>query len=815
MTSSAAGDSSPPSPHHAELPIDRGEIDRFVRAFFSGLDPLGYVSLRAFRQFPLKGEQNRPLHIEPIRLNLGLEPIIDAAVRIAARVSNGGEAAVFAPPVCTFTSRKGARSSDVHEAPALSVEIDQGDLQRVADSLSLILGARPTIALHSGSQWDDPETGALLPKGHLHWRLLRPARGSDQQKMLRRTRDIATLIAGGDPTGAPLVHPLRWPGSWNHKSKRPVMAVIIEENSTAIELTEALASLEDAAQASGIGMLRNASHLATPDPTPAEVAQIAEWLHHYPTAGLYWKDWTTVGLAIERLTGGSEAGFEVFRAWSATSPHYNLAGCRARWEEIKGCPGTWIGARYLRRKAIDHGWVEPTGDNAPQDRSSPASQTSAQRHAMPNSAQVQASPDLQAPGPDLTPDGDDLPPKPELEAGQDATEPPPPDDGAGDATFAAERDLPVIVVEAGKLHVLTDLAEAALIAAGAEIYQRGILVRPAIVELPAANDRKTQAAVLAELTAAGMLDELSQAAIWQRYNERKKRHVKTDPPPQAAAVLLARAGRWRFPYVRGIISTPTLRWDGSLITRPGLDEASGFYLALPSGFHMPAVSERPTMAEAAAALKLLEQLLVEFPFIDDGGVSHAVAVSGLITPIVRTAMQVAPLHAVTAPGIGTGKSYLVDLAAILATGRLCPVVFLGASDEELDKKLVGLLLAGVPLIGLDNARRRLDTDLLCQACERPLLELRRLGKSDTFTTPNGASLYATGNNLEVAGEMIRRTLRATMDAGLERPEPGLRGRSNRRGDGRSRTICRGRADHRASLPGGWPASRVRTARLLW
>ena len=111
------------------LAIDRTELARFVHALFPDLDPMGYVSLRAFRQFPPKGERDRPLHIEAIRLNLGLAPIIDAAVRVATRVSNGGEAGVFAPPICTFTSRKGAKGSDVHEAPVLSVEIDHGDLQ--------------------------------------------------------------------------------------------------------------------------------------------------------------------------------------------------------------------------------------------------------------------------------------------------------------------------------------------------------------------------------------------------------------------------------------------------------------------------------------------------------------------------------------------------------------------------------------------------------------------------------------------------------------------------------------------------------------
>ena len=34
-------------------------------------------------------------------------------------------------------------------------------------------------------------------------------------------------------------------------------------------------------------------------------------------------------------------------------------GAGKRWDEITGCPATWIGARFLRRMAIEHGWAEP------------------------------------------------------------------------------------------------------------------------------------------------------------------------------------------------------------------------------------------------------------------------------------------------------------------------------------------------------------------------------------------------------------------------------------------------------------------------
>ena len=245
--------------------------------------------------------------------------MIDAAERIATRVCNGGEPAVFAPPVCTFTGRTGAKGSDVHEAPVLSVEIDQGNLEQITDRLSLILSDRPTIALHSGSLWADPETGELLPKGHLHWRLHTGARprtaahaapGARHRHPDRRRRSL----------GTPPVHPLRFPGTWNRKTEPPVMARIVEENpNVTIDLADALAALEDAAQAADLATPGNAPHLAADD-LPAELAQLADWLRVYTTACLrppghgLWHDWNKVAMAIHRATGGSEAGYELFRA---------------------------------------------------------------------------------------------------------------------------------------------------------------------------------------------------------------------------------------------------------------------------------------------------------------------------------------------------------------------------------------------------------------------------------------------------------------------------------------------------------------------
>jgi len=701
------------------LAVDRAELARFVRALFPNLDQRGYVSLRAFRQFPPKdGERDRPLHIEAVRLNLGLEPVIDAAERIALRVSNGGEPGVFAPPVCTFIGRTGAKASDVHEGPVLSVEIDQGSLEQIADALSLILGDRPTIVLHSGSLWTDPETGELLPKGHLHWRLRTPARGPEQQRMLRRARDIATLIAGGDPSATPQVHPLRWPGSWNRKADPPVMATIVEENAnTTIDLPDALAALEDAAQAANLATPPSAAYLAADD-LPAELAQLTEWLRFYTTACLrpagqgLWHDWNRVAMALHRATGGSMAGYGLFRAWSATSRFYNEADCRARWDAITGCPATWIGARFLRRMALERGWTEPPPEPPP--------------HPMP---------------------GDGPQPR-----------------------------LPTILCAAGRLDRMYREAEAALLIAGAPIYQRTMLVKPTVVEYDAAppsgstEPRKTHSTALIAVTAPALTKLLSQVAIFMKFDARKKTHVVCDPPPKLVDIILASRGDWAFPVVRGVLTTPTLRPDGSLLTKPGYDPLSRYYLSFPSNLVVPEIPDQPTKAEAEEALARLNSLLNGYDFVKDDGVSRSVALAMLMTQVLRCAMPVSPLLAVSATAPGTGKSHLVDLCSHIAIGRWCPIMNAGKSDEETEKGINTKLISGVPGFSIDNVHRMLDLEALNTATERPLLSPRLFGSLTDIEIENGAVIYQTGNNLAVVGEQRRRTMLCCMDAEKEQPE---------------------------------------------
>lgn len=326
---------------------------------------------------------------------------------------------------------------------------------------------------------------------------------------------------------------------------------------------------------------------------------------------------------------------------------------------------------------------------------------------------------------------------------------------------------PTIRIHLGDLHNIATEAEEALIEYDAPLYTRGYrIVRPIVETVDASKSRRTKVARLSVVSLDGLVDWMSRAAKWKRFDGRSKKDVAADPPHQIAAILAARDGEWALKPLAGVITTPTLRPDGSLLTEPGYDAATRLLLLQPP--RLPEIPSKPSKGQAASALRLLNDLLTEFPFIDEP--SRAVALSGLISPIVRGALSVAPLHAMSAPVAGSGKSYIIDLSSAIATGRPCPVIAAGKTEEETEKRLGAILMAGQTIVSIDNLNGDLSGDFLCQAVERPLVQVRILGKSEQIQIESRATIFATGNNITIKGDMIRRSILCSLDPNLERPE---------------------------------------------
>lgn len=324
-----------------------------------------------------------------------------------------------------------------------------------------------------------------------------------------------------------------------------------------------------------------------------------------------------------------------------------------------------------------------------------------------------------------------------------------------------------IQLRGGGLSEEASLGERALIRAGHPIYQRGrMLVRPVVEDVDAAHGRRTRVAQLVQIERYALVDYLCRSATFTRFDGRTGAEKQVNPTLELASVILARQGAWAFPSIAGVITTPTLRPDGSLLVEAGYDPSTRLLLVDPP--RLPPIPDRPSKADAAAALERLKYLLSEFPL--STAESASVALSALITPVVRAAFPVAPMHVMSAPTPGTGKSFLLDVVAAIAIGRLMPVMAAGRDEAETEKRLASALLAGQPLISLDNVNGDLGGDALNQAVERPVIDIRPLGRSERITVEARSTLFATGNNIRLIGDMTRRVIVATLDASVERPE---------------------------------------------
>jgi hypothetical protein len=349
-----------------------------------------------------------------------------------------------------------------------------------------------------------------------------------------------------------------------------------------------------------------------------------------------------------------------------------------------------------------------------------------------------------------------------------ATGSPVPSTGPAAAASVAAAPWPQIRVVASELPRVINEAEDALLLYGAEIYQRGgLMVRPVLTKFEASDKREAMGWHLIPVTRPWLVDTLTCAARFWRYNGRSRALVPIDAPDKVADTYLARRGAWKLPVLAGIIHHPFLRSDGSICDAPRYDRASGLLLK-PEGERYPPVPMQPSKSDAAKALAELVELIKEFPFVQ--AKDRSVALSAILTTLDRRSMRTAPLHAFTAPAAGTGKSLMVDVCAMLATGRPMPVISQGGSEEEFEKRLSSALLAGDMAISLDNCDREVGGSFLCQVLTQQHLNIRILGLSRNAETPINATIFATGNNLVIAGDATRRALLSAMDAGLERPE---------------------------------------------
>lgn len=335
--------------------------------------------------------------------------------------------------------------------------------------------------------------------------------------------------------------------------------------------------------------------------------------------------------------------------------------------------------------------------------------------------------------------------------------------------------------QGGKQRILVDtdekrVVDEAVVALGNQeiAYQRGGILVHIVRELERPSEilRPPRTPQIAALPEPRLRELLADAANWVKPLEdsegRGIKYPSCHVPSWAVKAVSARGEYERIRPLEGIVESPTLKADGTVLQSPGYDRASGLLYEPQISF--PPIPERPSRSDIHAALAALQEPICDFPFRTP--VYGAAWLAGLLTPLARYAfLGPSPLFVVDANTRGSGKTLLCDLISVVATGRTMARTTQPEDDEEFRKRVTSIALAGDNLVLIDNINKPLGCASLDAVLTGTSWKDRILGQSRmTAELPLVTTWFASGNNVMLQADTARRSLHVRLDSPDERPE---------------------------------------------
>ena len=600
---------------------------------------------------------------------------------------------MFAPPVCTFRSATKAAETDLANGLCLAIECDDHPTEACGRLIGLLGGVTAIVA--SGGEWADPETGETRAQAPC----LCPAARADPDRAGARpaqTREPAGRRLGrlrpigraagpsapvgrvGPPQGAAQAVPHRGLARVRDRPRRrcgaagagcPAGALEHATGPDADRLRVALDIHEDRGRASA------PRRTTTPTTSDPDLEALVDAI---PNADEPRAEWIKVGLAFFAASEGSAAGFNAWDRWSRKSGKSH-GGTAAQWARFAKSPPTRTdkGALVQRARRTDPDFRLPSWGPAPQSDS-----RGDEGH-------------WEQPG-----------------DGQDKGEPSP---EAGAAHGSADRRVRVELTP----HKVNAIARQCARLLGEVIYMRGpvpsALLRAEEVRGDEVNavDAKPEAepgvmlggvrhargSLILAPPALGLVQyQLDERAAFWRFDKRTDDWVPASCPKDLVTRLIDAATELGYRSCSAIVSLPMFI-AGRIIAEAGYHAATGSILAFND--KLPPIPERPTKAEALAALEVLIRPFRGYLRTDDTGQPfRAATVAAALTAIMRPSLPAAPAISVDANVSGAGKGKFGRVLSVLTTGSLPALVTEGHNSEEFDKRISAAILSGAPCYSL-------------------------------------------------------------------------------------------------------------------
>src|ERR1035438_10532 len=158
-----------------------------------------------------------------------------------------------------------------------------------------------------------------------------------------------------------------------------------------------------------------------------------------------------------------------------------------------------------------------------------------------------------------------------------------------------------------------------------------------------ATARTRRSSPLGETAVYGML---ARSANWHKITEET---VLAAPPSRDTARDMLVNPDFTLPPLESVVRTPAFGKDAVLISKPGYHRDDALWLCTDPSLDVGEVPTHPSKEQIAHARALLvDELLIDFPFVRDSDRAHAVA--AILLPFMERMIEgLAPIHLIEAP----------------------------------------------------------------------------------------------------------------------------------------------------------------------
>lgn len=274
-----------------------------------------------------------------------------------------------------------------------------------------------------------------------------------------------------------------------------------------------------------------------------------------------------------------------------------------------------------------------------------------------------------------------------------------------------------------------------------------------------------------KLEEAWIQNRLEKSVMFQKLvvSDETPKFVKKDCPKDVPRRIMASGGEWPFDELKGLISLPIMRKDGSILRYPGYDRETGLILkAVPKSANLwDSIPVKPTAKQIKAALARLWKPFCLFPYKTPADVG--VLLSYMFTMPTRAILPTAPAFLIRAPIYSSGKTFLATAVAAMA-GMPYTVVAWPDQQAEQRKSLVSLLCGRPGTLIFDNLMGKWNSPDLAAILTGRSFTDRLLGVSQMIEVNTCSVFVGTGNNVIAGDDMARRVLVCNIDPQTDRPD---------------------------------------------